>query len=82
MSRYSFAWPCMVQRHSQRRQIMSTQKHTDTSKQQRQTSRPDSLLATSKIGVIALTEEELERVVGGDGGRFVVRKWGGILYST
>ena len=55
---------------------MSTQKHTDTSKQQRQTSRPDFLLATSKIGVIELTEEELERVVGGDGGGFVVRKGG------
>jgi hypothetical protein len=44
---------------------MSTDKHTDTSKNPRQTSRPDALLATSQLGNIELTEEELRRTAGG-----------------
>ena len=48
---------------------MSTDKKTETPKQQPKTKAPDSLTKTSKKGDIELTDEELNRPSGGTGQR-------------
>jgi bacteriocin-like protein len=45
---------------------MSTDKKTETPKQQPKTKSPDSLIETTKKGDTELTEEELRRISGGD----------------